>query len=77
MTDKARMVAPLFAAAAVAAVIAASPDAFAANTRICSDGGGSTICHSPGNVEVHTKQPQVQPPRVYGEYASPLPFLFN
>jgi hypothetical protein len=76
MTDKARMIAPLFAAAAVATVIAAAPDAVAASTRVCSDGGGSTICHSPGNVEVHTERPRVHP-RIYGEYESPLPFLFN
>jgi 3-oxoacyl-[acyl-carrier-protein] synthase III len=77
MTTKARIIAPLFAAAAVATVIAAAPTASAASTRICSDGGGSTICQSPGNAEVHTEQPRVQPPRIYGAYESPLPFLFN
>jgi len=77
MTTKARTIAPLFAAAAVATVIGAAPSASAASTRICSDGGGSTICQSPGNVEVHTEQPRVQPPRLYGEYESALPFLFN
>jgi hypothetical protein len=77
MTTHARIIAPLFAAAAVATVIAAAPSASAANTRTCSDGGGSTICHSPGNAEVHTNQPRVQPPRIYGEYESPVPFLFN
>lgn len=78
MTTKARVIAPLFAAAAaVATVIAAAPSASAASTRTCSDGGFSTICSSPGNAEVRTEQPRVQPPRIYGSYDSPLPFLFN
>ena len=77
MTTNTRIIAPLFAAAAVATVIAAAPSAAAASTRICSDGGGSTICHSPGNAEVHTEQPRVHVPRIYGEFSSPLPFLFN
>jgi hypothetical protein len=77
MITKARNVAPFLAAAAVATVIAGAPSASAATARICTDGGGSTICHSPGNAEVHTEQSRVQPPRVYGPFSSPLPFLFN
>jgi hypothetical protein len=77
MTVKSRIIAPLFAATAIATVIAAAPSASAASPRSCADGGGSTICRSPGNVEVHTEQPRVQSPRIYGEYSSPLPFLFN
>jgi hypothetical protein len=77
MTTKARIIAPLFAAATVATVTAAAPTVSAESTRICSDGGGSTICHSPGNAEVHTQQPRVQSPQIYGEFESPLPFLFN
>jgi hypothetical protein len=77
MTVKARIIAPLFAAAAVATVIAAAPSASASSARSCSDGGGSTICQNPGNVEVHAEQPQVQPPRTYGPASSPLPFLFD
>lgn len=77
MTVKARIFAPLFAAAAVATMIAAAPSASAASTRTCVDGGGSTICQSPGNVEIHTEQPRVQLPPIYGPYSSPLPFLFD
>jgi hypothetical protein len=77
MTIKARITAPVFAVAAVATVIAAAPGASAASTRTCADGGDSTICQSPGNVEVHTQHPRVQPPRIYGPFSSPLPFLFN
>jgi hypothetical protein len=76
MNTNARIVAPLLAAAG-ATVIAAAPGVSAASTRICSDGGGSTICHNPGNAEVYAEPPRVQPPRIYGEYASPLPFLFD
>lgn len=77
MTTKARTVAPLFAAAAVATVIAAVPGASAAPTPTCSEAGGSTICHKPGNAEIYAQPPRVQPPRIYGEFASPLPFLFD
>jgi hypothetical protein len=77
MTVKARITAPLIAAAAIATVIAAAPSASAASTRDCADGGGSTICQNPGNVEVHTEQSRVQPPRIYGSFSSPTPFLFN
>jgi hypothetical protein len=77
MTGKSRIIAPMFAAAAVTTVIAAMPSASATSPRGCADGGGSTICRSPGNVEIHTEQPRVQSPRIYGEYSSPLPFLFN
>jgi hypothetical protein len=77
MTIKTRIIAPLFAAAALATVIAAAPIASAASTRTCADRGGSTICQSPGNVEVHTEQSRVQPPRIYGPFSSPLPFLFD
>jgi hypothetical protein len=77
MTIKPRFIAPLLAAGAVAAAIAAAPNASAAGVRDCASGGGATICQSPGNVEIHTDQPQVQAPRVYGPFSSPLPFLFN
>lgn len=77
MTIKARIIAPLFAAGALATVIAAAPGAAAASTLTCADGGASTVCQSPGNVEVHPEQSRVQPPKVYGPYSSPLPFLFD
>jgi hypothetical protein len=77
MTIKARIIAPLFAAGAVATVIAVAPSASAASARICSDGGRSTICQSTGNAEVRAEQPQVQLPRIYGPFSSPLPFLFD
>lgn len=77
MITKARNVALFLLTAAIATVIAAAPTASAASTRICTDGGGSTICLSPGNAEVHAELPRVQPPRIYGPFSSPLPFLFN
>jgi hypothetical protein len=77
MTFNSRIIAPLFAAAAVATVIAAAPSASAASARNCSDGGGSTVCQSPGNVEVYTEQPQVHRPLIYGPFSSPEPLLFD
>jgi hypothetical protein len=53
--------APL-AAWAVAVAIAAAPSALAApNAPTCSDGGGSTQCQSPGNVQIYTA-PHATPP---------------
>lgn len=77
MNIKPRFVAPLLGAGAVAAAIAAAPSASAADVRDCANGGGATICQSPGNVEIHTDQPQVQAPRIYGPFSSPFPLLFN
>jgi hypothetical protein len=77
MTIKMRFIAPLLAAGAVAVGFAAAPDASAAGPRTCGDGGGATTCQSPGNVEIHTDEPEVQAPRIYGEFSSPVPFLFN
>jgi hypothetical protein len=77
MNIKSRFMAPLLAAGAVAVAIAAAPTASAADVRTCANGGGATICQSPGNAEIHTDRPQVQPPRVYGPFSSPAPFLFN
>jgi hypothetical protein len=77
MTITSRFIGPLLAAGAVAAAIAAAPNASAADVRNCANGGGATICQSPGNTEIHTDQPQVQAPRVYGPFSSPVPFLFN
>jgi hypothetical protein len=76
MLFKLHLIASVLAAGAVAATIAAAPTALAAGTRTCGDGGGSTICQNPGNVEIHTG-PQVQAPRIYGPFSSPIPFLFN
>lgn len=75
MNTKLRFITTVFAAGAAAAIITA-PSAAAASTRTCADGAGSTICQSPGNVEIHTG-PQVQAPRIYGPFSSPIPFLFN
>ncbi len=77
MTITSRFIAPLLAAGAVAAAIAAAPNASAADVRTCANGGGATICQSPGNAEIHTNGPQVQAPRSYGPFSSPAPFLFN
>jgi hypothetical protein len=77
MTINTRIIAPAFAAAAVATVIAAAPSASAAGPRTCADGAGSTICQSPGNAEVYTEQPRVHRPPIYGQFPSPLPLLFD
>jgi hypothetical protein len=74
MNTKLRLITTLFAAGAAAAIIVA-PSA-SAGMRTCADGGASTICENPGNVEIHTG-PEVQAPRVYGPFSSPIPFLFN
>jgi hypothetical protein len=75
MTTKTRFIAPLLAAGAVAAIVAA-PDAAAASTRTCNNSGATTTCQSPGNIEIHTYRPQVQAPRIYCPFSSPIPFMF-
>jgi len=77
MTTKSRFITPLLVAGAIAAAITAAPNASAAEVRNCANGGGATNCQSPGNAEIHTDQPPVQAPRVYGPFSSPVPFLFN
>jgi hypothetical protein len=77
MNNKLRFITMVLAAGATAAAIASTPTAFAAEaTRACGDGGGATICQSPGNVEIHT-EPRIQAPQIYGPFSSPIPFLFN
>ena len=77
MNNKQRFITTVLAAGAAAAAIASAPTALAADTRACGDGGGATICQSPGNVEIHTAPPRVQAPQIYGPFSSPIPFLFN
>jgi hypothetical protein len=77
VTIKTRFIAPLLAAGAVAAAIAAAPEVSAASTRTCNNSGAATTCHSPGNVEIHADRPQVQRPRIYGPFSSPIPFMFE
>lgn len=77
MTITARFIAPLLAAGAVTAAIAAAPNASAAEVRTCANGGGATTCQSPGNAEIHTDQPPVRAPQMYGPFSSPAPFLFD
>jgi hypothetical protein len=77
MTITSRFTAPLLAAGAMAAAIVAAPNASAADARTCSNGGGATICQSPGNAEIHTDQAPVQAPRAYGPFSSPSPLLFD
>ena len=72
-----RFAALLFGAGAVAVAITAAPTASAAEVRTCANGGGSTICQSPGNAEIHTNQPPVQAPQIYGPFSSPFPLLFD
>jgi hypothetical protein len=56
------VIAPLLAVGAAAVAIAAAPSAVAApNVPPCSDGGGSTQCQSPGNVQIYTA-PRAMPP---------------
>lgn len=76
MLTKLRIIALVLAASGVAAAITAAPTAVAASPRTCDDGGGFTMCQSPGNVEIHT-EPQLQVPQIYGPFSSPNPFLFN
>jgi hypothetical protein len=76
MTITLRVIASLLSAGAVAPAITVSPTA-AAGVRTCADGGGATVCQSPGNVEIHTEQPPGQGPRIYGPFSSTLPLLFD
>ena len=76
MSIKLRYIAPLFALGAIAAAITTAADA-SAGVRTCADGGGSTTCQSPGNVEIHADPPVIRPPLIYGPFSSPLPFLFD
>ena len=77
MSIKARFIAPFLMAGAAAAVIATAPNASAADTRTCVNGGSATICQSPGNAEIHATPPEVSAPRIYGQFSSPYPFLYN
>lgn len=77
MNIKARFIAPFLMAGAAAAVIATAPNASAADARTCANGGAATICQNPGNAEIHATPPEVSAPRIYGQFASPYPFLFN
>ena len=60
MTIKLRYIAPLLAVGAAAAAITVAPSVSAASVRTCDDRGRSTICQSPGNVEIHAE------PRAFG-----------
>lgn len=77
MNIKARFFAPILMAGAAAAVISTAPNASAADVRTCANGGAATICQSPGNAEIHVSPPEVSAPRIYGQFASPYPLLFN
>jgi hypothetical protein len=77
MNIKARFIAPLLMAGAAAAVITAAPNASAADARTCVNGGSATICQRQGNAEIHAVPPEVSAPRIYGQFSSPYPFLFN
>jgi hypothetical protein len=77
MTIKPRFIATLLGAGAVATAIAAAPTASAADIRTCTNGGGATICQSPGSAEVQPVQPRVQEPRIYGPFSSPAPLFFD
>jgi hypothetical protein len=77
MTINLRFITPLLAAGAVAAAVTAAPSATAAGPRTCINGGGATMCQSPGNVEIHTERVLIPAPRIYGPFSSPGPFLFD
>jgi hypothetical protein len=77
MTIKSRFITMVLAAGAIAAAVAAAPAASAADGRTCTNGGGGSICQSPGNVEIHPVQPRVQAPQIYGPFSSPAPFFFD
>jgi hypothetical protein len=77
MALKPRFIATFLAGSAIAAAIAAAPNAFAADVRTCANGGSATICQSPGNVEIDAGPPRVSAPQIYGQFSSPLPFLFG
>jgi hypothetical protein len=77
MSTKLRFIAPALAGGAIAAAIAAAPNVSAADVRTCVNGGGATTCQSPGNVEIHSEPPRVSAPQIYGQFSSPLPFLYG
>ena len=59
MTINLRYIAQLLAVAAAAAAITEVPSASAEIVRTCDDRGGATVCHNPGNVEIHAEPPLV------------------
>ena len=60
MAIQMKFIAPLLAAGAAAAVIAAAPAAFAADHQTCNASGSGTVCQSPGNVQFNAPSPHVQ-----------------
>ena len=72
---KIRYMATLLATGAAAAAIAAAPGAMAAPiTDITAT--GSTITQRDGHVHIDASPDAVSPPRSYGQFSSPAPFMF-
>lgn len=77
MTIKLRLIAPIIVGGAIGAAIALAPTASAADVRTCHNGGSATVCQKPGHAAIDAAPPQVSAPRAYGQFDSPLPFLYN
>jgi hypothetical protein len=59
-----------------AAAIAAAPMASAANPSTTTDTGRATITDKKGHNAVVVKPPSVSAPNSYGNFSSPVPFMF-
>jgi hypothetical protein len=67
---KIKHITTLLVATPAAIAIATAPSAWAApNTQSCSDAGGATQCHTPGNAEIHA-EPQSMP-RIFHSSINP------
>jgi hypothetical protein len=71
MRIKLNYITPLLAAGAAAVAIAAAPAAAAAEVQSCVNSGSSTVCQSPGNVQVNSSSPAPSA----GPYAAYGPFF--
>lgn len=73
---KLRYLATLAVTGAAAAAIAAAPAALAAGPTIDTIPAGATITQRDGHVAIDATPDKVSEPRSYGQFSSPLPFLF-
>lgn len=73
---KFRHIATIAITGAAAAAIAAAPTAVAAPIAEPLS-AGATITQRDGHVHIDATPDTVSPPRSYGQFSTPAPFLFN
>lgn len=62
---------------AAAAGLAAAPAATAASPAAGDAPHGVVITERPGHIHIDATPDPVSPPRVYGPFSSPAPFMWN